>query len=159
MDSPLSYTFFSLKLSSKLSLSKFYSSFEHINYFTISATSNLFFVFVVFLFSDWNPKCSNLMLFDCNELLINMKSQFRKPPLMTDNLVEPTKHLNVIMLTYCSSKWAGPMECPPILISFYVNVDRSNMVGFTSSCFSSPKTNTIPRNISLFFLIFFSFSV
>lgn len=74
------------------------------------------------------------MLFDCNELLINTKSQFTKPPLMTDNLVEPTKHPNVTMLTYCSSKWAGPMECPPILISFYVNVERSNMVGFMSSC-------------------------
>lgn len=87
-----------------------------------------------FFFSDWNPKCSNLMLFDCKELLMNMKSQFTKPPLMTDNLVEPTKHLNGIMLTYCSSKWAGPMECPPILISFYVNVERSNVVGFMSSC-------------------------
>lgn len=40
--------FFFLKLSSKLSLSKFYSSFEHIKYFTISATSNLFFFLFFF---------------------------------------------------------------------------------------------------------------
>lgn len=121
--------------------------------------------------SDWNPKCSNLMLFDCKELLINMKSQFTKPPLMTDNLVEPTKHLNVSMLAYCSSKWAGPMECPPILIRFYVNVERSNMVGWVyvfllSPCLSDlgkkkqkKNPNTIPSNFFLFFLIFFSFSV
>lgn len=95
--------------------------------------------------SDWNPKCSNLMLFDCKELLITMKSQFTKPPLMTDNLVEPTKHLNVSMLAYCSSKWVGPMECPPILIRFYANVERSNMVGWVYVFMLSPRLSDLGK--------------
>lgn len=92
-------------------------------YFRISATSNLFFLFVFFNSSLVRPTATGIHKAIYSTLIDR-----------TGSLVEPTKHLNASVLVHCSSQWARPMECPPILIRFCRNVERGNMVAFMSSC-------------------------